>query len=501
MLRRFSLLLTGRISWGARALYDYAKCVLWVAAVTIAGFWIAPTVADTNLAILYLLVVAVTALRLGRGPAIVAAVTSAMAFDFFFVPPYRRVGVSDMWYFITLAGLLLVALIISELNSRAREREAHSAAAYSLIKGLISATRPDDIVKVVADHLDCVLGQQTAILLTEPDGVRVAFRSPGFQFDDADLMAAKRAIASLDAPAPARPDIAGADYIPMRTGRHTIGLLGVKARKPEKSLTREQRKLIEAFAGQSAIAIERALLEQKARRADLLQEAGKLRNALLHSVSHNLRTPVASLIGILGSLDDDTITLDPDARKLLLATARREASRLDHLIENLLSMSRLEAGAVVLRKQHHMIHGVVSAALDGCRNSVRGRSISIEVPADLPSVPMDFVLIEQVLVNLIDNACRYSPDQSPIGIEAHQVDGEVAISVVDRGAGIPAGEFTDIFDRFKRAVHPKPGAGMGLGLSICKGFVEAHGGRIWAEPRPGGGAIGTFTLPAGTLTQ
>lgn len=254
-LRRLREALVRRLSLAAPFRYAYVTCLLWVGAVTAAGFWIEPTVGPTNLAILYLLVVVITALRLGRRPAILAAGVSALTFDFFFVPPHRSFAVSDAWYLITLLGLLSVALIVSTLASRAREREAYSAAAYSLIKELIPAKRFEDIVKIISDHVETVLERQTVVLITEPGGLRVAHCSPDFQFDDRERAAAQRAIASPEVNE-RRQEAPHARYFPLRTSRQMIGLVGVRSRGGA-ALMREQERLLDAFAGQSALAMER----------------------------------------------------------------------------------------------------------------------------------------------------------------------------------------------------------------------------------------------------
>ena len=252
---------------------------------------------------------------------------------------------------------------------------------------------------------------------------------------------------------------------------------------------------LEAFANQIGLAVERASLAEQARQAELLEVTDKLQTALLNSISHDLRTPLVSITGALSSLADDQILMKNAARHSLVETASEEADRLNRLVGNLLDMTRLESGAMRFKQEACDIQDLIGSALEGLGSRLGKRSINIEIPPDLPLIQADFVLVERVLVNVIDNALKYSPPEQPIDVKAHTAGAFLEIEVADRGTGIPPEDLTRIFDKFYRVQRPDNVSGTGLGLSISKGIVEAHGGFISAENRPGGGTIITIALP------
>jgi two-component system sensor histidine kinase KdpD len=243
-----------------------------------------------------------------------------------------------------------------------------------------------------------------------------------------------------------------------------------------------------------AAAVERVLLGEEAQRAQVMVETERMRNAVLSAVSHDLRTPLATITGVTSSLLEQKQERDPASRRELIQSVYDEATRMDRLVNNLLYMTRLEAGALQVHKEWLPLDEVVGAALVRLEDRLGGRTIKTQLSPDLSLVPLDGVLIEQVLMNLLDNALKYAPMNTPIELSARASDGEVTIEVADRGAGVPPGDEQRIFDKFYRAA-PSETRGVGLGLTICRGIVEAHGGRIWAENRPDGGARFRFTLP------
>jgi two-component system sensor histidine kinase KdpD len=263
----------------------------------------------------------------------------------------------------------------------------------------------------------------------------------------------------------------------------------------ERHLTPEQRRLMEAFASLAALALERVRLAEQARQAQVFQAAERLQTALLNSISHDLRTPLVSITGALSSLQEDDGRLDAATRASLVENAHEEAERLNRLVGNLLDMTRIEAGALRVAEEPCDVQDVIGAALEQAAGRAGGREITVQTPADLPLIPMDFVLIVRVLANLIDNALKYSPPGSPIEVRARIEGPAVLISVADRGVGIPPDDLERVFDKFYRVRQPRAVSGTGLGLSICKGMVEAHGGSIWAERREAGGTVVTFSLP------
>jgi two-component system sensor histidine kinase KdpD len=281
--------------------------------------------------------------------------------------------------------------------------------------------------------------------------------------------------------------------MPLKTARGVVGVLGVKPLDPSSHLSPDQRRLLEAFASQAALAIERAQLAEQARQAQLSQATEELQRALLNSISHDLRTPLVSITGTLTSLEEDDGSMDEGPRRSLITGAREEAERLNRLVGNLLEMTRIEAGALRAAQEPCDVQEVVSAAIDRLANRFEGRPVTIEVPAVL--APMDFVLMTQVLVNLLDNALKYSPPGTPIGVEAHVVDRTLEMAVTDRGTGIPPEDLERVFDKFYRVHRPESVGGTGLGLAICKALVEAHQGQIYAQNRAGGGIVVTLVLP------
>jgi two-component system sensor histidine kinase KdpD len=274
-------------------------------------------------------------------------------------------------------------------------------------------------------------------------------------------------------------------YLPLTGSRDTVGVLGLRPQDPRSLQAPEQLHQLEIFASQTALAIERARLAEDAERAQVRAETERLRNSLLSSVSHDLRTPLASITGAASTLLENDERLDAGTRRDLLETLHEEADRLNRLVQNLLEMTRLESGALQLHTEWHPVEEVVGAALGRFGKALARRAVTTRVPPDLPLVPMDDVLIEQVLINLLDNVLKYTPAESPIEVSA----------VADRGPGLPPGEERRIFEKFHRAEAAPTVRGAGLGLAICRGIVQAHGGRIWAENRPGGGVSVRFTLP------
>ena len=258
---------------------------------------------------------------------------------------------------------------------------------------------------------------------------------------------------------------------------------------------------MEAWAGLAAIAVERVNLAEQARQASLLVESDNLRTALFNSISHELRTPLASIIGAISSLLDTEGVYSGEDKTELLETVKEGADRMDRLVANLLDTARLESGMMQLKTDWCDIEDITGIALRRVHESVKHRPLHIHIPEQLPLVKADCVLLEQVLVNLLDNACKYSTKESEISIMARKDENMVQVSVADRGAGIPPEYLNQVFDKFYRVQQPKSVSGTGLGLSICKGIIEAHGGQIHAENRPGGGAVMIFTIPCGLAPE
>jgi two-component system sensor histidine kinase KdpD len=285
--------------------------------------------------------------------------------------------------------------------------------------------------------------------------------------------------------------------LPLRTAQSTVGVLGLQFETPEAVLSPDQRRLLEALAGQAAVAIERTRLVREMEQARLLTETERLRDALLSTISHDLRTPLVSIIGAVSSLLTYGATYDEDARRELLLTIQEEAERLNRFVGNLLDMMRLESGAIELKRDWVEIGDVIGTALARLSHSLAQHQLVVEVDPNLPMLRLDFVLVEHVLVNLLENAAKFSPPRTTIRVRARRRGQSIVLKVVDEGIGIPLSERERIFDKFYRVQRgDRQGAGTGLGLSICRGIVEAHGGHITARsPANGQGSVFTVTFP------
>ncbi|MGH7429472.1 MAG: ATP-binding protein, partial [Candidatus Methylomirabilaceae bacterium] len=372
------------------------------------------------------------------------------------------------------------------------------AVLYAMSRDLATRRKIDDLAAVASQHLRDVLDSQVAVFLPDPSG-RLALQHTEelfFEFDPKEAgvvqwvheHSQRAGLGSDTLPG------AGALYWPLVGTQGSIGVLAIRPSQPGRLFDPEQLHLLETLANQMALAIERARLAKQSHQAQVQAETERLRNAILSSVSHDLRTPLATITGAASSLLDSPTETDPASRRELIQAISTEANRLDRLVRNLLDMTRLEAGAVQLRKEFHPLEEVVGAALTRLGSRLQGHQIRTEFPADLPLVLLDGVLIEQVMLNLLENAIKYAPPGSTIDLSATASEKEMLFEIADRGPGLPPGDEERIFDKFYRA-GPAHEGGVGLGLTICRGIVDAHGGRIWAENRSGGGAVFRFTLP------
>jgi two-component system sensor histidine kinase KdpD len=484
--------------------WRYALAVLLVTLATIIGRVIHGSLEPTNLVMLYLVSTVVAAVFLGRGPALLTSFLGVLAFDFFLVPPYMTLAVSDSQYLITFIGLFLVSLVISTLTSQTREqaeaaiqREAHTSALYTLGRDLTSATDLHQVADIIISHISQIFGRDVVVFLPENGKLRAFASTPDYNPDPNELAVATWAY-EHDQPAGLGTDTLPAVSLscqPLKTARGQIGVIGIHPQESGRFLTLEQRQTFNAFAHQAALAVERASLAEQARQAELLQATEKLQTALLNSISHDLRTPLVSITGALSSLREETLRLNQDDRNSLIETAYGEAERLNRLVGNLLNMTRLEANAIHLRLEPCDIQDAIGAALDQLEERVGKKPVVVKIPEDLPLVSIDFALFGQALVNVIDNAVKYSSKNSQIDIDVAQMEKEISIHVSDRGIGIPEEDLERVFDKFYRVSRPESVNGTGLGLAICKGIVEAHSGTITAKNRPGGGTEITITLP------
>lgn len=476
-----------------------------VLAATVISALIFPHISAVNLVMVYLLAVILAAFYLGRGPAVMTSVLGVAAFDFFFVSPHFTMAVSDTEYLLTFFGLLVVGLAISHLTSLVREqaeaaqrREAQTAALYELGRDLTVTAGLDAIANTIITHISQTFGRDVVIFLPDQNSALKLYQaSPGLVIDANEMAVADWSF-KRGQPAGRGTDTlpdASMRYQPLKTARGVVGVLGVKPKDSGQYLPSDQRRTLDTFTNQVAMAIERARLSDQARQTEILEITEKLQSALLNSISHDLRTPLVTITGALSSLADTSLELDETARHSLAETAHSEAERLNQLVGNLLDMSRLESGAVRLNREACDLQDLVGSALEQVGTHLEGRPVSVSLPAELPLIPLDFVLVSRVLVNIIHNAVKYSPAGTPIDIRGQVTGAYVEIAIADHGLGIPPEDLTRVFDKFYRVQRPDNVTGTGLGLAISKGIVEAHGGFMAAENRPGGGTVITLALP------
>jgi two-component system sensor histidine kinase KdpD len=484
----------------------YAWTAIAVAIATGVAALLDPFIEPANQVMIYLLGVTLVAMRLGRGPSVLAAVGSVVAFDFFFVAPRWSFAVSDTEYLVTFAVMLAVGLIISGLaaNIRTRARiagyrEQRTAALYAMSRELGTADDLDEMLRIAVKHVAQVFESQAVILLPDRDG-RIRYPRAGgtnASLRGADLSVAQWVFDHAE-PAGIGTDTlpgASAHYLPLPGSQALIGVLAILPANARRVFVPEQQRLLETFASQIALALERAQLGAAAKQSELSAESERLRNALLAAISHDLRTPLASIVGASSSLLERGERMDAPARAELARAIHEEAGRMSGLIDNVLDMARLQSGAANLNRQWHPLEEIVGATLKRLERVLAGHRVVTHIPADLPLVNVDGVLIGQLLANLLENAAKYTPAGTTVSISAEAGNEEIVVSVADEGPGLPPGEEERVFEKFHRAALEAAQSGVGLGLSICKAIVQAHGGAISAENLPAGGAVFRFTLP------
>jgi two-component system sensor histidine kinase KdpD len=459
-----------------------------------------------NLAMVYLLGVMFIAARFGRGPSILISVLGVAAFDFFFVTPYFTFSVSDTQYLFTFAAMLTVAIVTSHLMANVRyqakvatHRERRATVLYAMSKELSGSRSEDEVVHIAVRHIHAEFGSRNVILFPDENGriVYPAEKALDESLRGCDLGVAQWVYDHSEIAGQGTNTLAGAKavYFPLAAADKVIGVLAMLPVNLRRIFLPEQQKLLETLLGQIAQAIEHVRLAEQAKAASVQMEAERLRNSLLNSISHDLRTPLATIVGSASALAEGDATLRPEDRQELSRAICEEALRMSNLVNNILDMARLDAGAVRLNKQWHTLEEIVGTVLTRLQKRLEGRPVSVKLPRDLPLVHVDAVMIEQVLVNLLENAVRYTPPGSPIEIRAELSPLMVTVSVADRGPGIPKGQEEQIFEKFHRTQRESAQSGVGLGLAICRAIVEAHGGWIRAKNRGTGGAIVSFALP------
>ncbi len=482
---------------------------LWAAlacvAVTLMSMPLAAHFDRSNIVAIYILTVVLIAVRFGRGPAALSAVLSVCAFDFFFVPPRFSFAVSDVQYFLTFCIMLAVGLITGQLTAGLRfqarvaaHREERAGSLYEIARDLSGAVQIDQVVRISDESIERTFRASAALLLPNADG-KLAMTSPRGD----DTLAVDIGIAqwAFDKGQPAgfgTDTLPGTEvlYIPLRAPTRARGVLALKAHNRRLLRIPEQRQLLDTFAALIAIALERVHYVEVAQDALVRMESERLRNSLLAALSHDLRTPLTVLVGLAESL---TLTKPPlPPPQLEAAEAMQdEARRMSTLVSNLLDMARIESGEVKLSLQWQPLEEVVGSSLDAARGMLKQHAVEVHIPRDLPLVRFDALLIERVLVNLLENASKYTPPGSKITLASQVVGDSLSVSVSDDGPGLPVGREEAVFQKFTRGERESATPGVGLGLAICRAIVDSHHGKIVATHRPGGGARFTFTLPLG----
>jgi two-component system sensor histidine kinase KdpD len=461
----------------------------------------------SNVALVFVTGVMASAVTYGRWPSLFACLLSVLAYNFFFLPPLYTFTIADPENVVALFFFLVVALIASNLAARlreqvvaARERAKTTEDLYLFSRKLGGIVSLDDLLWATAFQIASMLKLRVVLLL--PEGRNLTVRTgypPEDVLSDADLAAAKWCWQNNTPAGRGADTLPGAKrlFLPMRTGRGAVGVVGLDRDRPGPLLTPDQRRLLDALADQAALAIERINLALDVDKAKIAAETERLRSALLTSISHDLRTPLASIMGAATGLLTYRASLDETAQDELIRTIQEEADRLNHFIGNLLDMTRLESGAIEPNMDSVDLSDVVGSAFRRAGKILAGHKTRIELASDLPMLRLDPVLFEQVLFNLLDNAAKYAPPGTGIEVRARRDGDIVRLEVLDEGDGIPQADLERIFDKFYR-VHAgdRRRVGTGLGLAICRGFVEAMGGTIRAGNRPDRtGALFTITLP------
>lgn len=509
--------------------HRYAAAALSVAGATLLMLTVRDTLGILNVALIYLLVCFALSLTVGVGPAVLAAILSFLTYDFFFIPPYHTFTIGRADHILALFVYLGVAIVTSRLVARVQTRTAEAmreqrrtALLYELNAALVGDVTLDQILTTIVERVVHVYGSETGrILLPDTAGeLTVRARYPptiSTAIDRQNLAVATWAMEHREPagqstagrrvriphgsrqPAPSTLQRRDRDvlYLPIATADRVVGVLEVTGKPGGGRFGPEDEQLLTSFANQAALALERAHLAEEAARADALAQSDELKSALLAAVSHDLRTPLATIKASTTSLLDRSIEWTEKEREDFLRGIDEETDRLSLMVGNLLDLSRIEGGVIKPDKEWYDVAELVEDVVGrlASRARQRGHVLQTGIAPDLPLVHFDYVEIAQVLMNLGENALKYTPPGTEVTIAARRVPGAVELAVRDNGAGIPPKDLPHLFDKFFRAEKTGRVPGTGIGLAIAKGLVEAHGGRIWVESRVGEGTTFRFTLP------
>ena len=484
----------------------YAQSLLICMAATAAAAPLHAVFAPANIVMLFLLAVVVVAARFGLGPSILAAVANVIAFDLLFVPPRLSFSVDDVEYLFTFAVMLGVGLITAHLTTGMRyqarvasRREHRARALYELARDLSGALQPEQIARIGQRFAEAEFGARAVLMLAD-DGAELGRRLLPTPADlPVDPAIGRWAFEHQHEAGCGTDTLPGSAllYVPLQAPMRTRGVLVLAPRDPNQTMTPEQRRLLDTFARLIAIALERVHYVEVAQTTTLQMESERLRNVLLSGISHDLRTPLTVLVGLA-----DSLLMTPPAltaeQACLANEIRDEARRMTTLTNNLLDLARLQSGTVRLNRQWQPLEEVVGSALQALQMVLADHPVRVDLPADLPLLELDAVLMERLLVNLLDNAAKHTPPHTPIGIGAAVVSiDQVELWVEDAGPGVALDQIQALFQTLEHGHGSSAASGMGLGLSLCRAIAEAHGGNIRAEARRHGGARFVVTLPRG----
>ncbi|HUX89411.1 MAG TPA: DUF4118 domain-containing protein [Gallionellaceae bacterium] len=460
-----------------------------------------------NTVMLFLLAVVLVAVRLGRGPAILAAFCSVALFDFFFVPPRLSFAVSDVQYLVTFAVMLAVALLISHLTSglacqaraaKARELQTHTL--YELAKALAGALSQTQVHEAGANFLSENLHAETCLLLPDAQDNLHSIVAPAIPLSLAAGHVARQVFDSGKVTENTAGDERHSLLLPLKGSTRMRGVLMVSIKYEDKLLLQRQRSLLMTVASLMAIAIERLHFVEVAQNSQLQVASERLRTSILSALSHDVRTPLTVMYGLADSLALGKPPLSASAQETVI-TIREQALRLNNMVSNLLDMARMQAGHLRLRKEWQPLEEVIGASINMLGTGLQGHAVKVSLPADLPMIEFDAVLMERVFCNLLENAAKYSPSTADINVRAQVSDAMIEITICNAGAGFPSDRLSRIFDLFERGSVESAVPGFGVGLAICRAIVEAHGGTIRAFNPESGGSCVCFTLPRGTPPQ
>jgi two-component system, OmpR family, sensor histidine kinase KdpD len=487
-----------------------AWTVVSIAIITAAGKAFQPGLDLVTIALVYLLPVLVSAVRWGLWPSLAASFLGILAFDFFFVPPVLSITVSDVRYLLSFAIFLVVALVTGTLAAKLRDqaraashRERRMAALYSLSHRIAAETDLQGVLRTIVETVAQSLKGPVAIFMpvAPDDTLELVAHS-----DEGEFPVSEKERAMITWVFELRRDAQSGSasgssfdrlFVPVSDGERTVAVLAVPS-TAGRALSREQREDLDALTGLIALAITRMQLSREAEQARWLAESEKLHSALLNAVSHDLRTPLSSITGAVTGLLADEERYDQEAKRNLLLTIKAGALRMNRFITNLLDTARLESGILKPNRAWCDVNDIIGVTLNEIGEWLPEDRVVVSVPDDLPPVLVDLGLVEQVLMNLLENSIKYSPADAAISIRASRVEDFVRVAVEDAGAPIPEADREHVFDKFYRLRSSKHVSGSGLGLSICKGIIEAQGGSIWVEPSESGGNRFVFTLPLAT---